>query len=203
MDNFPTVLAENINWINKNTTIAFLSVAAGDGTTTACVAIAESLKKSNAETILLVDFNYTHPEIHSIFNKPITPGLTDAFFAFPKNIKDIIQKTDSGIDIVSIGQNKPNFIKNMQANILSKIMDDMRSYYDIIIFDMCPLNQLEISKDFLRLFDGIVLILSCNSTKWEIAQHAKVKLESAGANILGTILNNREYYIPSWLYDLV
>jgi len=52
-----------------------------------------------------------------------------------------------------------------------------------------------------QLADGVVLIVSANSTREEAGRKAKESLEMAGSRLLGAVLNNRTYPIPQPIYD--
>jgi Mrp family chromosome partitioning ATPase len=47
---------------------------------------------------------------------------------------------------------------------------------------------------------GVVLVIKAEATRWEVGQSAKARLENAGANILGVVLNDRRHHIPGWIY---
>ena len=73
------------------------------------------------------------------------------------------------------------------------------------LLDHVPLiiGQLGQVNHIAALLDGVVMVLSCEETRWEVAQNMKSRLEASGANILGVIMNKRRYYIPRLLYKFV
>jgi hypothetical protein len=46
----------------------------------------------------------------------------------------------------------------------------------------------------------MILIVRAGDTCWEVIQEARRLLDRAGVNILGGVLNRREYFIPTWAY---
>jgi Mrp family chromosome partitioning ATPase len=48
--------------------------------------------------------------------------------------------------------------------------------------------------------DGVILVITYDKTRRQVAVRAKKDLEDAGANILGVVINRRKYYIPDWIY---
>jgi len=48
--------------------------------------------------------------------------------------------------------------------------------------------------------DGLVLVLQANTTRRATAQRAKETLHSANARLLGTVLSERTFPIPSAIY---
>lgn len=51
-----------------------------------------------------------------------------------------------------------------------------------------------------QLADGIILVLGAHSTRKAAARKIKETLESAQARILGTVLSERKFPIPGWIY---
>lgn len=51
-----------------------------------------------------------------------------------------------------------------------------------------------------QLADGIILVLGAHSTRKAAARKIKETLESAQARILGTVLSERTFPIPGWIY---
>jgi hypothetical protein len=51
-----------------------------------------------------------------------------------------------------------------------------------------------------QLADGIILVLGAHSTRKAAARNIKETLESAQARILGTVLSERKFPIPEWIY---
>ena len=52
-------------------------------------------------------------------------------------------------------------------------------------------------------FDGVVLIVEAERTRWPVVQHAKEEFERRDATVLGVFLNRRRRYIPSAVYKLL
>lgn len=51
-----------------------------------------------------------------------------------------------------------------------------------------------------QLADGIILVLGAHSTPRATARKIKETLDSAQARILGTVLSEREFPVPGWIY---
>jgi len=51
-----------------------------------------------------------------------------------------------------------------------------------------------------ELADGIVLVLGANSTRKVTARKIKSTLETMRSRILGTVLSERAFPIPEWIY---
>ena len=76
----------------------------------------------------------------------------------------------------------------------------MKAFADWIIFSCPPVNAYNDAAALAGMVDGVVLVIQAEKTRWEVAQSAKDRLEKAGANILGVVLNDRRHHIPEWIY---
>ena len=48
--------------------------------------------------------------------------------------------------------------------------------------------------------DAAILVIEANSTRRLTARKAKESLDAAGVRVLGTVLHNRSFPIPGWVY---
>jgi Mrp family chromosome partitioning ATPase len=46
----------------------------------------------------------------------------------------------------------------------------------------------------------VILVITHDKTRRQVAIRAKKELETVGANILGVVINRRKHYIPEWIY---
>jgi Mrp family chromosome partitioning ATPase len=51
--------------------------------------------------------------------------------------------------------------------------------------------------------DGVIMVLQAESTRWEVAQSARERIESEKVKVLGAVLNRRQMYIPHWAYRML
>ena len=52
-----------------------------------------------------------------------------------------------------------------------------------------------------RRVDGVVIVIRSASTKQTMVRRVLALLDDAGANVLGSVLNGRKFYIPQVIYD--
>ena len=193
-------MVDSLSQIENRGSIAFISPNPGDGTTTAAIATAYSMGENLSEKVLLVDLNARHPSLHTIFDLPLSPGIGDILADSSISNEDIIHKKEENLSVITVGGEHIFFQKELILNKFQVLLNDLKEGFDYVLFDICPIGQLPLVNNLISLFDGVILIIACENTTWEAAQHFKGRLESAGANLLGAILNKRRYYIPKWLY---
>lgn len=79
-------------------------------------------------------------------------------------------------------------------------LQTLRFAFDYILLDCPPLSVSDEAPFIAPETDGVMVVVEDDRTKREQIQNAKQTLERADANILGFILNKRQYTVPNWLY---
>jgi Mrp family chromosome partitioning ATPase len=74
------------------------------------------------------------------------------------------------------------------------------SGFDFVVLDLPDLSSSRAAAQVAALCDGALLVVGANKTRWQVAMHAKERLLEARVNLLGAVINRREYPIPQWLY---
>ena len=76
----------------------------------------------------------------------------------------------------------------------------LRRQYSAIICDLPPVLEQGPAMQIAGIMDGVVLVVEAEKTRWEVANKARNALLLADSNVIGTILNKRQFHIPEWLY---
>jgi capsular exopolysaccharide synthesis family protein len=197
------LIVENLSRLENKQSIMFTASNRRDGTTTTLIATAKILAKHMDASILIVDGNMKSPGIHHYWKQAPSPGLSDVLGDTTISLDDIIRKENSWAHLITSGENELIGSKALTSKRFQELFGQLKKTYDFILFDMGPVNLFPALHHIMSLMDGVVLVVACESTRWEVAQNVKQKLEAAGADILGVILTKRKYYIPKWLYKYV
>ena len=203
------------------------SCHAQEGKTVAAVSLACAIAKHARLNILLVDGNLTAPALHKVLGACVSKGLTDVIYnGVP--VAECIQ--ESGLENVSLltcGSGKKESRKKSpkskkkdadkkkgaakkksvgstalyRSREFASTLKHLRKAFDLIIFDGPPLLTSSDAAWACPQFDGVLLVIACEDTKWEIAEHVLSKIDSVGGTVVGAVLNRRKYYVPSNLYE--
>jgi len=181
------------------------SCHAQEGKSVAAVGMAFAIAKHAGLNVLLVDGNLMAPALHQMFAAPVSMGLTDVIYnAVP--VGRCIQK--SGLENVSLltrgsEENRSNTSSAAlyRSPEFVSILKQLEGKFDLIIFDGPPLLVSSEAAWACPHFDGVLLVIACEDTKWEIAEHVLDRIKSVGGTMVGAILNRRKYYVPSNLYE--
>ncbi|NKN33892.1 tyrosine-protein kinase family protein [Marichromatium bheemlicum] len=176
----------------------------GAGKTTVALQLAYAGVHDIGLRILLIDANPTNPQLARLFDTDEGPGLCE-FFAGQAEPDEVIRPTQTpGLDLVTLGLHQRDMLVRQDPQRLRARLDALRNAsterYDLLLVDgPSSLGDQDLAIG-ATAFDGVVLVIESERTRWEVMQYAQDRLQSAGARLLGAVLNKRKYYIPRGLY---
>ena len=180
-------------------TIYVTSCFNGEGKTRAVLNMAHGMC-INHSRILLIDGNPRTPQLHEKYGISKAPGLMDVLFLGTPPEEAIHETKYRGLHVMPFGQGPPGRPNMLKDRILSDLMDRLKDSYDFLIMD--GHSQIGSSDGPLvaSIFDGAILVVECEKTKWEVVQEASKKIALLGGKPLGVVLNKRRFYIPRLFY---
>jgi len=185
-------------------TLLVTSSNAGEGKTTVAIKLAIAAATKVEQRTLLVDCNPSRPMLAKLFECENTRGLSDLLCA-KAEAGEVVQTTAfNRLHLVPFGTQQPAgfnayTIQNLRR-VLRELSDSIFGGYDLVIVDGASgADQPDLSVS-ASAFDGVIVVLECERTRWEVAQHFESRLNAAAASMVGTVMNKRKYYIPKSLY---
>jgi capsular exopolysaccharide synthesis family protein len=190
---------------NRNS-LVITSSGPGEGKTqTLCnlaIAIAQSGKK-----ILVVDSDFRKPIIHILFGLKRSPGLSNVLIgSIPwKNAlntstemllggleydKVVSSHGIENLHIMTCGERVYNPAEILSFPRMREFIQEVKREYDMVIFDSPPTLPVTDSSILGSIADGVILVYQAGRTSRNALFRTKSQLESAGAKILGIIINN-------------
>ena len=165
-----------------------------EGKTTVATGLAAIAAGHHKLRVLAVDLNWYKPALHKCFELPRTFDANDLDRG--KSILDSVQSTQlKNLDILTASPASHNDVNwDQDLNQPGKdVVTQVREAYDIVIIDsssIFPVNRnmidpVAISTDA----DGVVLVALANVTPRQKIKHARMLLESAGAHVIGVVVN--------------
>lgn len=79
-------------------------------------------------------------------------------------------------------------------------LQTLRFAFDYILLDCPPLGVSDEATILAPETDGVMIVVEADATKREQIQNARQMIERAEGNLLGFVLNKRQYTVPDWLY---
>lgn len=180
--------------------ILVTSSKSGEGKTMSAISLARKFALENNYKVLLIDSNIQSPKLHDVFSLPIQPGLSECLNGNAEISQACHSTNNENLEIMPLGIPKGHISQIIKDQKLEKLIAELKADYDYIIVDSTyVLGTSEVSM-ICSIFDATLLVVECESTKWQVVKTAADKLTSSNGKLLGTILNRRQFYIPQFFY---
>ncbi|MBV6287006.1 CpsD/CapB family tyrosine-protein kinase [Pseudomonas aegrilactucae] len=174
----------------------------GSGTSTSALAFAKQLTLMSGGSVLLVDSSPTSNSLTQQMGLHKLRGFRDLLFDqdSPASLQDcIVRLSDQPFDVLPCGQlQRGNERPNPER--LRTLLASLRNQYRFVVIDGEAIYSSADSLVIGTLVDGVILVVTAEDTRWEVAQAAAQRLTQAGATLIGSVFNRRKYYMPKWLY---
>jgi len=188
----------------KSRTIQFTASHFSEGVTSTTLALATFLAKMHSpNSIIVVEANMRRPSLREILKIETDKSLV-GILQNSEPLTEAIQKSnDYGFSVlpaVSGSGSEKGLERKARLENLEGVLAELKSMYRYILLDSPPVIPFIDSTIITGMVDGVVFIIESNLTRSQVVQHAIEKLKSGGGEIVGVILNKREFHIPKWVY---
>ena len=179
--------------------LMFIGAGSGVKTTSVCLMFAQFLSERLGQKILLCDANFTDRDLSGTFGSKTSPGVTDVL-AGNADISETTHVFSKNLDMLPAGKDSllPATLLSISDNMRNG-MEKLLEGYDLVLLDASPLPGPE-SFNLAKIVDGIVVVAQAEKTRREVLRTTREQLDLVGAKLVGSILNQRKFHIPIWLY---
>ena len=147
--------------------------------------------------VILVDSDMRRGRQSKIFKVPNMNGLSNYISNIDSNGMEInwnlgeyIKRTDiKNLNIITAGSVPPNPAELLASARLNELIESLKNYYDIIIFDGAPILPITDSLILGRVLEKVMLVAENNKTKKDNLVKAKSNIEDVGGKVIGIALN--------------
>jgi capsular exopolysaccharide synthesis family protein len=190
----------------ESVSLVFSSAGAAEGKTLTAVNFALASAHSGLRT-LLIDADLRRPAINQIFGTRKEPGLSDVLTGRSEWRDVMLESADfimGGLDydqlmrfpgienlkILNCGTQPDNIIDILDSANWRDLMADLKSEFDLIIFDAPPVllfaDSLMLAK---HASDGVILVYKAGKIARGALKRAKEQIGGANARMVGVVLN--------------
>jgi len=137
------------------------------------------------------------PVQHLIFGVAREPGLTETLSG--TTIQPPLRTQIPNLEVLPTGAGirEPGDAIVSRLARVRQVLDELRKRYDLVLIDTPPVLLVHDTSLFAKLADAVVVVVNSNRTNREVLARTRQILGSAGANVVGTVLNHVD---PSAVY---
>ena len=207
------VLRTNLDFANIDRgahTIMITSAVMGEGKSTTLANLAVAFAREGRR-VTLVDLDLRQPSLHTFFDIPQQPGLTDvalgrvsldeAIVRIPLSSEPAgggpVNGNASGsyqalLEVLPAGRTPPDPGEFVASRAMTKLLDDLRRRADLVLIDTPPLLQVGDAIALSAKVDGLVLVTRLNIVRRPMLNEVGRALETSRAAKLGFIATGAE-----------
>ncbi|MEO3760957.1 polysaccharide biosynthesis tyrosine autokinase [Mycobacterium sp. B14F4] len=171
---------------NPPRVIVVTSSVPGEGKSTTAINIALALAEGE-HNVVLVDSDLRRPRLDHYLGLVGRVGFSTVL-AGRASLDDVLQTTRfPRLTVLTSGAVPPNPSELLGSMAAQKVMGELRSRFDYVVVDSCPLLAVTDAAILAADADGVLLVARFGQTKREQVAHAVRNLEDVGAPLLGAI----------------
>ncbi|MBI1747978.1 MAG: polysaccharide biosynthesis tyrosine autokinase [Acidobacteria bacterium] len=180
-------------------TILLTSANPSEGKTTSAINLAISLSQLGGR-VLLVDCDMRNPHCHSILSLPNKQGMSSFLAANIEVSSLIIETAITNLFVIPAGKIPPNPAELLASSRMRQMLQLVDEFFEFIVIDSPPVLAVTDALILSRVVDGVVLVVRAETTPKLMVQRVKRSLQTAGAKILGVLINQANVRSADYTY---
>ncbi len=184
--------------------ILFAGSVEGEGSTTLSLLFAREVAHSEQRPVLLIDGDIEgYPRTLTGAMKsegPSHKGFTDLLVGNAKLSECLLGTELSNLHFMPRGSDYGSAMDVIKGTRVQDLIDEAVQHYAYVVLDGPPLLDSPETTRLASATDGVVVVVRAHRTRREVVQRGLRGLQQANCRVLGAVLNERRYPIPSFLY---
>jgi Mrp family chromosome partitioning ATPase len=185
--------------------IQFIGSREGEGASTIACEFGRVTARKLGKSVLILDTDCNKPRQHLFFRMAPEFGWEDLLRGYGKGNGDVdkvlYQVEESSLYICPASPSVSITHHVFDSLKIDDLLKKLKERFDLILVDSAPALASSDGVAISRNVDGVVLVLEAETTRWPVAENAKVTIEKNGGKILGVVFNKRRYHIPDFIYE--
>ncbi len=168
-------------------TLVVTSASPAEGKSFTATNLAVTQAQLADKRVLLADFDFRRPTIHTLFQMPCCPGITDYLTGKAKLSDVLCRVADTNLYLMPAGEAVPNPLELLNLKECKALIGELRNHFDWVILDSPPLLFAADGNLLSTMCDGTALVVRIGSTTFDSVTRAIQSLSVN--NVLGVVVN--------------
>jgi len=169
--------------------ILLTSAQPGEGKTCTTLNLAATVAQRGSRVVIM-DADLRRPGVSRALGLPEAKGLS-GILTGAHGLDEALVKIDgpSALWALPSGPRPPNPADLLSSSTMGQLLDELRGRFDHVVIDSPPLLAVTDATVLSTLVDGVILVVESGATARAALTRSYQILQSAGARILGVVLN--------------
>jgi capsular exopolysaccharide synthesis family protein len=190
-----------------NPIVVVTSAYAGEGKTSVCVDLAESIALAGTR-VVIVDLDLRHPDAHRLLGAGNEVGVSDVLLD-RRPLEECLQYAElppsesarpAALYFLGTGPAVSNPTELLATPRTGQLLDTLARQADIVLLDTPPVLPVADTLVIGRLSAGAVLVVEAQRTPAPVAKRAKDALTRNQTRLLGVVLNKFQAKYAGYAY---
>lgn len=159
-----------------------------EGKSTTCSNLAVVLSQADKNTLLL-ECDFRKPVLHKIFGLRNLRGVVDVLVG-EREAREVRHEPLENLKVMTAGPTPTNPAELLGSERFVEFLGRMRQEFDYVIVDAPPAQVVTDPMIIASQVDGVLIVLDAQNTRKVSVRRTVRSLQSVGANLLGTVMNN-------------
>ena len=171
----------------KVQTVLVTSPEPGTGKSTTTLNLAVTAARAGQRT-LVVDADLRKPQIYNLLGRSSGPFLTDLLEEPAMDPERLATDLDN-VYAVTIREPLADADMVLSSDKMTRLIEHLRGTFDLILFDSPPVLAVADAVFLSRQCDATIVVAGAGQTDADALEQTAEELESAEAQVIGTVLN--------------
>ncbi len=141
--------------------VVVTSTGPSEGKTVVAANLAVALAQAG-QRVLLIDADMRKPRVHTVFEKPQTPGLSNVLVGCAKASEAVHKTTVPGLWVMPAGLHPPNPAELLGSKRFKDFMASLTEHFDWVIVDTPPVMAVTDSSVVAQLTTGVLFVVGAS-----------------------------------------
>jgi capsular exopolysaccharide synthesis family protein len=178
--------------------IVLTSPGPGEGKSTTCANLGVVLAQAG-KAVLIIDCDFRKPVMHKFFGLRNLLGVVDVL-AGERTLQEVTKQPVAGLTVMPVGHIPPNPTELLGTQRFKQLLTSVRQTYDYVLIDAPPVGIVSDPAILGTQGDGVLLVLDAQNTRKRSVRQAMRSLDTVGANVFGTVMNNLKVSSEGYYY---
>lgn len=168
--------------------VVLTSPGPGEGKSTTCANLGVVLAQTGWSCLIL-DCDLRKPTMHKVFGLRNVWGVADVVVG-QRTLEAVWQEPIKGLKVVTSGSIPPNPAELLESGRFTELLGQARQQFKYVLVDAPPVELVSDAAILATQVDGVLLVLDAHNTRKTSVRKSIRSLNTVGANVLGTVMNN-------------